>query len=135
MAILVTTTRFKKDRLIGDGMAEGWSFDDCRYEAGLDISHFHPVSLFESENGSAQSSYATEFTISRSSSYTDFRYGENNYFDLTCAQQEATEMRNWLPISDTIAVYTHFRQEIHNADGKLNIQGLQWFPITSDLHR
>jgi hypothetical protein len=95
---------------------EVWSVEDFHYEAGLDVSHFQPVSVFESENGSAESSFTTDFTSSQLTSHNAFGYTENNHSDLTWVPQEATEAYNWLPTSDASAVCTNFRQEINNGD-------------------
>jgi len=97
--------------LIGDGVAEGLSFEE-----GLDDNHLQPLSLFEFENGSAQLSFTTDFISSQLSSHIAFGYAGNNYFNLTWLPQEATEAHNWLQTSNASAVHTNFRQEIHNGD-------------------
>jgi hypothetical protein len=102
--------------LIDGGVAGGWNFEDLRYEESLDVSHFQPVSLFKSENSSAQLSFATDFTSSQPSSHTVFGYAGNDHFDSTCVPHEATESHNWLPTSDAFSVYTSFRQDINNGD-------------------
>jgi hypothetical protein len=104
------------DGLIGGGVAEGWNFEDLHYEEGLDVSHFQPASVFESENSSAQSSFTTDFTSSQPSSHTVFSYVGDDHFNSTCVLHEAIESHNWLPTSDAFAVYTNFRQDINNGD-------------------
>jgi hypothetical protein len=104
------------DGLLGDDVAEGWSFEDSHYKAGLDVGYSQPVSVFESENGSAQSSFNTDFTSSQWSSHNAFGQAGNNHLDLAWVQQEATEAHNWLPTFDANAVYTNFSQEINNRD-------------------
>jgi hypothetical protein len=104
------------DGLLGDDVAEGWSFEDPHYEAGLDDGHSQSVSVFESENGSAQSSFTADFISSQSSSHTALGYAGNSHLNLNWAQQKATEAYNWPPTFDADAVYTNFGQEINNKD-------------------
>jgi hypothetical protein len=102
----------------GSGVAEGWNFEGFPYKAGLDVTHFQPVSGFESEDDSAQSNFTpTEFTSSQSSSGTAFGYVGNKYSLSNWVPHEATEVHNWLPTPDAIAVDTTFRQESNNGDG------------------
>jgi hypothetical protein len=105
------------DRLHHGGVSKGWSFEDFHYQAGQNGSHFQPVSVFESENGSAQSSLITDFTSSQSSSHPAFGCGGSNHFNSTWVPHESTVTHNRLPTSDTIAVYTNPRQEIDNSNG------------------
>jgi hypothetical protein len=104
------------DGLPGDDVAEGWRFEDHHYEAGMDDGHSQPVSVLESENGSAQSSFLADFTSSQSSSYTTLGYAGNSHLDLTWVQQQATEAYNWPPTSNVDVAYTNFGQEINNRD-------------------
>jgi hypothetical protein len=104
------------DGLLGDNVAEGWSFEDPHYKAGLDDGHSQSVSIFESENSSAQSSFTADFISSQSSSHTALGYAGNSHLNLNWAQQKATEAYNWPPTSGADAVYTNFGQEINNKD-------------------
>lgn len=88
-----------------DNGAGGWDFESFRSEVSLDVSFSQPVSVFESENGSTQSSFSTDFTDSQSSSHTAFGDTENHHFDST-----------WIPSSDAIAMSTNSYQEINNGD-------------------
>jgi hypothetical protein len=104
------------DGLLGDDVAEGWRFEYPHYKAGIDDGHSQPVSVLESENGSAQSSLLADFTSSQSSSHTTLGYAGNSHLDLTWVQQQATEAYNWPPTSDVDAAYNNFGQEINNMD-------------------
>jgi len=102
--------------LLSDDVAEDWRFEDPHYEAGIDDDHSQPVSVLDSENGSAQSSFLSDFTTSQSSSHTTLSYARNSYLDLTWVQQQTTEAYNWPPTSNVDAAYTNFGQEINNRD-------------------
>jgi hypothetical protein len=102
--------------LNGGGVAEGRNSEDLRYYEGLDVCHFQPAPVFESENSSAQSSFMTDFTSSQPSSYTVFSYAGNDHFDATSVPHDATESHNWLPTFDASIVHTNFRQDINNSD-------------------
>jgi hypothetical protein len=118
------------DGLGGDGVAEGWNFEDLRYE-GLNVSHFQPASVFESENSSAQSSFTTDFTSSQLSSHTVVSDAGDDHFNSTWVLHEATESHNWLPTSDVFGVYTNFRQDINNSE---NIAESQRTTVFVPLH-
>jgi hypothetical protein len=103
------------DGLTGGSVAEGWNFENLRYE-GPNISHFQPASVFEPENSSSQLSFSTEFSSSQSSSHAVFNCARNDRFNSTWVPHEETESRNWLPTSDAFALDTNFRQDINNGD-------------------
>jgi hypothetical protein len=106
------------DKLYSDSIAESWNFEGFRYKAGLDVTYFQPDPVFESENGSAQSSFTpTDFAGSQSSSDTAFGFAGENYSNSNWVSQEATEAHNWLLTSDAIAVDTNFRRESNNGVG------------------
>jgi hypothetical protein len=103
--------------LYGSGAAEGSGFEGFCYEGGVDGSYLQPVPVCQSENGSAQMGFTTDFPISQSSSHTAFGFVASNESGSTWAPQEAIETHNWLSTSNVFVADANFRQGSNNGVG------------------